>query len=325
MAMPMSPDPVTPSGVSIPHPFDHSRGGATPLPPNWITTPGSSSGTPSWGRAARIMARVLPWMEAAMFMWPGTATATWGNPPTGMEYKGGGDAFAAKLNAGGELQWNSFLGSVWRRMMARPSLWMGSVMFSCPAEATPGGGLPVNSFSGNSDAFAAKLDGTGNLVWNSFLGSSSYDFGQGLVTDGSGNVFIVGDGQEEWGTPIRPFTPGLIGGEKDAFVARLSYNLPIISGTVTFGGSGLQNVVLSGLPGIHRHQCLRFLYRHRSPRLERDGKPRRALDISSPRQAQITPTCSPIRIPIIRLPWYLPTLFPERCSPAAAPLCRGWS
>ncbi len=135
---------------------------------------------------------------------------------------------------------------------------MESEMFMWPASVSPPGVRTRSTqfqrtrsthFQSVSDVFAAKLAGSGTLLWNTFLGSDSYDFGQGIAVDGNGNVLVVGYSQGDWGgTPVLPFTPG---GEgiTDAFVASLSYDLLTISGRITFGGTGLADVVLGGLPG----------------------------------------------------------------------------
>jgi hypothetical protein len=51
---------------------------------------------------------------------------------------------------------------------------------------------PVRAYFGSTfDAFAARLSSTGNLTWNTFLGGSGDDFGNGITVNG-GNVFIAG-------------------------------------------------------------------------------------------------------------------------------------
>ena len=158
-------------------------------------------------------------------------------------------------------------------MSASPWPWMeaGSVLVAGRSDAAWGAN-PVNPFSDNSDAFAVKLAGSGTLLWNTFLGSASYDYGQGIAVDGGGNVLVVGYSLGEWGTPIRPFTPGL-NGESEAFVARLSYDLLTISGTVTTGGSGLADVVLSGLPGNPVTNASGDYAATVAPGLDRNGNP----------------------------------------------------
>jgi len=44
------------------------------------------------------------------------------------------------------------------------------------------------------------------VEWNTFCGSVDDDYGQSVATDDSGNVYVVGESETTWGTPIRPFT-----------------------------------------------------------------------------------------------------------------------
>ncbi len=81
-------------------------------------------------------------------------------------------------------------------------------------------GTPIRPFSGYDDGFVAKLDASGNLIWNTFLGGSDFDNANGIALDGSGNVFVAGTSRASWGDPVRAFTPG--GGWTDGFVAKLN-------------------------------------------------------------------------------------------------------
>ncbi len=67
-------------------------------------------------------------------------------------------------------------------------------------------GSPIRAYTSSADAFAAKLDSGGNLTWNTFLGGSGYDFGNGIAVDGSGNVYVGGYSCATWGSPIRAYT-----------------------------------------------------------------------------------------------------------------------
>ena len=78
-------------------------------------------------------------------------------------------------------------------------------------------GSPVRAFTAGADAFVAKLSSSGVLQWNTFLGSSGNDYGHGIALDGSGNVYVTGQSDATWGSPVRAFTAGA-----DAFVAELS-------------------------------------------------------------------------------------------------------
>jgi hypothetical protein len=149
---------------------------------------------------------------------------------------GNGDAFAAKLDGSGNLTWNTFLGGseqdVGHAIAVDGS---GNVYVAGYSDAT--WGAPVRAYAGDYDAFAAKLDGSGNLTWNTFLGSTDEhnlnkgDTGHAIAVDGSGNVYVVGKSWDTWGSPIRAYT-----GYRDAFAAKLDS-----SGNLawnTFLGSG---------------------------------------------------------------------------------------
>jgi len=81
-------------------------------------------------------------------------------------------------------------------------------------------GSPINPHSGDRDVYVAKLNSTGGLEWNTFMGSSYYDHAEEIAMDGSGNVYVVGWSEATWGIPGEPFPSGGPG----AFVAKLNSN-----------------------------------------------------------------------------------------------------
>ena len=97
-------------------------------------------------------------------------------------------------------------------------------------------GSPIRPHSGSADAFVAKLDGNGALLWNTFLGGSAVERGYAIVVDGSGNIYVTGESEWAWGSPIRPYT----GGSSDAFVAKISFISPRI---VDFNGDGKEDIL----------------------------------------------------------------------------------
>ena len=62
-------------------------------------------------------------------------------------------------------------------------------------------GSPVRPYVGFQDAFAAKLNNSGALQWNTFLGGRNHDAGRGIAVDVSGNVDVMGYSQATWGSP----------------------------------------------------------------------------------------------------------------------------
>jgi hypothetical protein len=146
----------------------------------------------------------------------GSSEDTWGSPVRPFT-AGSRDIFAAKLNGSGGLIWHTFLGGSEFELYAGIALdGSGNVFIAGQSGST--WGSPIHPFAGGfDDAFVAGLDGNGNLIWNTFLGSSSDEAGKGIAVDGSGNIFIAGFSVGSWGSPIRAYTGGT-----DAFVAKLS-------------------------------------------------------------------------------------------------------
>jgi hypothetical protein len=96
-------------------------------------------------------------------------------------------------------------------------------------------GTPVQPFAGGTnDAFVAKLNSSGVLQWNTFLGGSGQDEGFGIAVDTSGNIYVVGMSNATWGTPINPLPGGW-----DAFVAKLG----ISKSKTDFNGDGQDDIL----------------------------------------------------------------------------------
>lgn len=60
------------------------------------------------------------------------------------------------------------------------------------ASITMGSTVLTNSGTASSDFFIAALDASGNVLWAKSAGSTGNDRGQGICTDGSGNIFATG-------------------------------------------------------------------------------------------------------------------------------------
>jgi len=174
----------------------------------------------------------------------GSSAGTWGDPPPGA---GTGDVFVAKLDTNGALLWNSFLGGDYGFGITIDA--SGNVFVTGSSYATWGN--PIRPYSGYRDAFVAKLDTGGALLWNSFLGGTTYDEGKGIAVDSNGNVFVAGHSYGSWGDPIGPWAESW-----DGFVAKLDTDGNLTWNTF-FGGAGFDwswgiaadannNVVITG-------------------------------------------------------------------------------
>ncbi|MBN1833421.1 MAG: SBBP repeat-containing protein [Deltaproteobacteria bacterium] len=163
----------------------------------------------------------------------GSSQATWGSSPVNA-YSGDYDAFAAKLNNSGVLQWNTFMGSAaLDEANAIAVDGNGNVYVAGTSQAT-WGSSPVNAYSGDYDAFTAKLNNSGVLQWNTFMGSADSDSAVSLIVDDNGNIYVAGNSDATWGSsPVNPYSGT---GNYDGFAAELN-NSGVLQWN-TFMGSG---------------------------------------------------------------------------------------
>lgn len=143
-------------------------------------------------------------------------------------YNGNYDVFVVKLDANGsDLIYATLLGgnlSEYGRAIAVDgvsSAYVTGDTGSSDFPATPG--AFDSSSNGGWDAFLVKLNATGTgLVYSTFLGGSSADYGYAVAVDGTSNVYVTGYTK----SLSFPTTPGAFdtshnGGFNDVFVARV--------------------------------------------------------------------------------------------------------
>jgi len=152
----------------------------------------------------------------------GDSTASWGSPVH--DYTSSGDAFAAKLNSNGALQWHTFLGG-------NDGDYSNAIAVDGSGKVYVGGysyatwGTPIRPYASDSDAFAAKLNSSGALQWHAFLGGNRSDKGNAIAWAEVQHL-CGGHQPRHLGSPVHAYTNGY-----DAFAVKInSYTcyLPII-------------------------------------------------------------------------------------------------
>ncbi len=114
--------------------------------------------------------------------------AIWGGLD-GNSSAGGIDLFVVKYNSSGTRQWTKQLGtSSHDNATGVATDASGNVYVSGGTE----GGLDGHSSAGGSDLIVVKYNSSGTKQWTQQLGSSSHDRVNGVATDSSGNVYVVG-------------------------------------------------------------------------------------------------------------------------------------
>jgi hypothetical protein len=157
---------------------------------------------------------------------------------------GGGDAFLAKFNSSGAIQWATYYGGsgddgdIGGNGVETDCIWNVYITGntgSTSAIATPGAYQTTYG-----SVFLAKFNSVGAIQWGTYYGGSSGgdNNGAGVATDGSGNVYITGETQNTSAIA----TPGAYqttygGGLWDAFLAKFN-SLGAIQWATYYGGSG---------------------------------------------------------------------------------------
>jgi hypothetical protein len=122
---------------------------------------------------------------------------------------GSRDAFLAKFDASGALQWMQQFGtSEWDSASTVALDGAGGVYITGHTEGSLGG-----PSAGNNDAFLMKFDASGTLQWMRQIGTSGLDYASGVAVGGGGGVYMFGETQGSLGGPR-------LGGVWDAFLAK---------------------------------------------------------------------------------------------------------
>jgi hypothetical protein len=127
----------------------------------------------------------------------GTVDFNAGAGTTTLSSNGNEDIFVTKYDASGNFIWAKNMGgatSDFGRAMAVDAA--GNVyitgFFDGTSDFDPNAGTANLTSTGLYDIFISKLDATGNFVWAKNIGSTTFDVGNSIVLDASGNVYTTG-------------------------------------------------------------------------------------------------------------------------------------
>ena len=154
---------------------------------SWSTYLGGSGTEMGHGIAVDGVGNVLVVGETASHGWTAGGYDT--------TYNGGYDAFAVKLTNAGAHTWSTYIGGTARddgcgvAVDGANNVVVVGDTGSGAADWCVGG--YDTTYNGSVDAFVVKLSSAGAHTWSTYVGDDSYDYGQGIVTDGS-NIYATG-------------------------------------------------------------------------------------------------------------------------------------
>lgn len=135
------------------------------------------------------------------------------------EYRGGQDAFVARINESGEVVWVAFCGGASRDIAHALCQGVDSNLFAAGYTQSTDFAGALNSYHGGpSDAFVLRMDEFGSLIWMRYLGGDINETAYDLRCGASGEVIAAGfTASGAWEGRVNAYH-----GAGDAFIVRLS-------------------------------------------------------------------------------------------------------
>ena len=140
------------------------------------------------------------------------------------------DAFVAKLNTTGDLVYATYFGGGGLDAASEiavdsaGSAYIVGITDSTNFPAPPGPTPAQETNAGGFDAFVAKLDVSGGLVYATYLGGPGDENGSGIAIDDAGRAYVTGntDSTTDFPTTTDAYQENYAGGELDVFVTELA-------------------------------------------------------------------------------------------------------
>jgi uncharacterized protein YjdB len=158
---------------------------------------------------------------------------------------GGNDGLLVKFDASGMRLWATYYGGAGNEVGysvatdIAGNVFMGGYTASASGIASPG--AYQTTYGGGQDAYVVKFDALGARLWATYYGGPFTEWGYGLATDGSGNVYLG----TETGSVSGISSPGAYqtsfgGGTWDAFLVKFD-GLGIRQWATYYGGTGVDD------------------------------------------------------------------------------------
>jgi hypothetical protein len=165
---------------------------------------------------------ITGYFEGAVDFDPGPSSSTL------ISVSNSSDIFISKLNSGGDYVWVRQIGSNMDEFAKSITVDnSGNVYTTGEFEGTvnfnPSSGTFNLTSNGNYDVFISKLNSSGGFVWAAHLGGSSWDCGESIAVDGSGNVHSTGffDGTADFDPGTGTYNLTSAGGN-EIFISKLN-------------------------------------------------------------------------------------------------------
>lgn len=139
-------------------------------------------------------------------------------------YHGMQDAYIAKFNPSGELEWFKYYGGSEADLSKSIKIVNNHIYLGGRTSSTNGSLNFNNDYAGNGDGFVSKLTLDGEVLWSTYIGGEGSDAVDAIVVNDEGEIFIAGSSTSRsgLGTP-NTFQPENIdpGSNRSGFIAQI--------------------------------------------------------------------------------------------------------
>ncbi|MFC2130268.1 T9SS type A sorting domain-containing protein [Bacteroidota bacterium] len=140
-------------------------------------------------------------------------------------YGGDSDIYIVKFDSDGQRKWGTYYGDGSRESYPDLCLYKTEVIISGTTESIKNiatSGTHQYNKSGSSDAFIAKFDTSGKLIWGTYNGGESQDRGWSISVDDFGNIYQAGDTWSEGGFSAPGGYKVYNSGAQDGFISKFN-------------------------------------------------------------------------------------------------------
>lgn len=178
------------------------------------------------------------------------------------------DVFVARYDSSGTLLWVSTFGGSGEDVAAAIALDPAGNAYvvgltrrlpGAPLDFPRVGALPPPAQPDSEEAFVAKIDPSGALVYSALLGGSSSDAATGVAVDATGAAWVVGHTSSPDFPQVAALSPGLQG-SNDAFVTRIDPTGSALTFSTYLGGSSEERALGVAVDGSGRAQVVGYTH-----------------------------------------------------------------